>query len=118
MTNYKGYAFEYHYKFKKEFNKILIKHKCPTVKEDFKLLYDILIQHLQESDKFESHICMHISGLENYVNIPAFIIKKFRCEGINKGEKIPDKNRINELFKKEINIHEELYDNEEFYLNN
>ena len=146
MTNYKGYKFEYHYKFKKEFNKILIKHKCPTVKEDFKLLYDILIQHLQESNKFESHICMHISGLENYVNIPAFIIKKFRCEGINKGvnsgfritflfdkeegrfifvemfnknkKKIPDKNRINELFKKEINIHEELYDNEEFYLNN
>ena len=89
---------------------------------------------------------MHISGLDNYVNIPAFIIKKFRCEGINRGansgfritflfdkeegrfvfvemfnknkKKIPDKNRINELFKKEINIHEELYENEEFYLNN
>lgn len=28
---------------------------------------------------------MHISGLESYVNIPAFIIKKFRCEGINRG---------------------------------
>ena len=80
MTKYKGYTFEYHYKFKKEFHKIFTKHQCPTIKGDFKLLYDILIQHLQESNKFESHICMHISGLDNYVNIPAFIIKKFRCE--------------------------------------
>ena len=28
-------------------------------------------------------------------------------------KKIPDKNRINELFKKGVNIQEELYDNEE-----
>ena len=26
-----------------------------------------------------------MSGLDNYVTVPAFIIKKFRCEGINKG---------------------------------
>ena len=89
---------------------------------------------------------MHVSGLDNYVNIPAFIIKKFRCEGINKGansgfritflfdkdegrfvfvemfnknkKNIPDKNRINELFKKDIPIYDELYDDEEEYLNN
>lgn len=89
---------------------------------------------------------MHISVLDNYVNIPAFIIKKFRCEGINKGansgfritflfdkeegrfvfvemfnkskKKIPDNSRINELFKRDVKIHEELYENEEFYLNN
>ena len=146
MTNYKGYTFEYHYKFKKEFNKIFKTHQCPTVKNDFRLLYDILIQHLQESNKFESHVCMHVSGLDNYVNIPAVIIKKFRCEGINKGansgfritflcdkdegrfvfvamfnknkKNIPDKNRINELFKKDIPIYDELYDDEEEYLNN
>lgn len=75
---------------------------------------------------------MCISGLENYVTVPAFIIKKFRCEGINKGvksgfritflfdkeeskfifvelfhknkKKIPNKKRINELFVKEIEI--------------
>ena len=110
------------------------------------MLYDILIQHLHESDKFESHVCMHISGLDNYVNIPAFIIKKFRCEGINRGansgfritflfdkeesrfvfvemfnknkKNIPDKHRINGLFKKDVIIREELYDDEEVYLNN
>ena len=60
MTIYKGYTFEYHHKFKKEFNKILIKHQCPTLKSDFKLLYDILIQHLHESDRFSPHLCMHM----------------------------------------------------------
>lgn len=88
---------------------------------------------------------MHISGLDNYVTVPAFIIKRFRCEGINKGansgfritflfdkdegkfifvemfnknkKNIPDKNRINELFKREIQISKELYSNEEKYLN-
>ena len=37
-TEYKGYTFEYHHKFKKEFNKILTKHHCPTLKDDFKLI--------------------------------------------------------------------------------
>ena len=146
MTNYKGYTFEYHHKFKKEFTKIQSKHQCPTLKSDFKLLYDILIQHLHESDRFSPHVCMHISGLENYVTVPAFIIKRFRCEGINKGansgfritflfdaeesrfifvemfnknkKNIPDKKRINELFKKEISISNELYPDEENYLKN
>ena len=146
MTNYKGYNFLYHPKFKKEFNKILKQYKCPTLKEDFKLLYDILTQHLQENNKFEAHMCMHIAGLDNRVVLPAFIIKKFRCEGINKGsnsgfrltfifdkeedrfifvemyrkktKKIPNKNRINELFKKNIIISEELYKDEENFLNN
>lgn len=146
MTEYKGYAFEYHHKFKKEFQKTFARHQYPTIKSDFKLLYDILIQHLLESNKFESHVCMRIAGLEkNYVNVPAFFIKKFRCEGINKGvnsgfritflfdkeeskfifvelfhknkKKIPDKNRINELFVKEIEISDELYEQEESYLN-
>ena len=86
---------------------------------------------------------MHISGLENNVTVPAFIIK-FRCKGINKGSRsgfritflfdqeesrfifveifnknkkeIPDKNRVNELFVKKIDIEDELYDDEEEYL--
>ena len=85
MTNYNGYNFVYHPKFKKEFNKILKQYQCPTLKEDFKLLYNILTQHLQENNKFESHVCMHIAGLDSCVTLPAFIIKNFRCEGINKG---------------------------------
>lgn len=144
MTEYKGYTFEYHNKFKKEFNKILNKHHCPTLKNDFKLLYDILIQHLDESDQFSPYLCMHISGLDNQVSVPAFIIKKFRCKGINRGSRsgfritflfdydeskfifieifnknkkeIPDKNRINELFYKSINLQNELYDGEKLFL--
>ena len=42
---------------------------------------------------------MHISGLDNYVNIPAFIIKKFRCEGINRG--VNSGFRITFLFDKD-----------------
>ena len=89
---------------------------------------------------------MHILGLENSVTVPAFIIKKFLCKGINKGSRsgfritflfdqeesrfifveifnknkkeIPDKNRINELFVKKIPIDDELYGCEEEYLFN
>ena len=87
---------------------------------------------------------MHISGLENNVTVPDFIIKKFRCKGINKGSRsgfritflfdqeesrfifveifnknkkeIPYKNRVNELFVKKIAIEDELYADEEEYL--
>ena len=73
------------------------------------------------------------------------IIKNFRCKGINRGSRsgfritflfdkkegkftlveffqknkkeIPNKNRINDLFKKDIRIIDELYENEEKYLN-
>ena len=40
-----------------------------------------------------------------------------RCLKKNK-KKIPDKNRINELFKHDVTIYDELYNNEEAYLNN
>lgn len=146
MTTYKGYTFEYHYKFKREFNKIFRKRQCRTIKEDFKLVYDTLIQNLEEDSKFKEHVCMHMSGLAGYVTVPAFIIKKFRCGGIPQGndsgfritflfdqesEKFifveifmkskkenPDKGRINDLFKKSVRIEVELYDGEESYLNN
>lgn len=145
MTDYKGYTFEYHHKFKKEFNKIFTKKHCPTIKSDFQLLYDILIKHLEESDRFPAHICMQVSGLDHSVPLPAFIIKNFRCKGINRGSRsgfritflfdkekkkftfveffqknkkeIPNKNRINDLYKKKVKITDELYENEERYLN-
>lgn len=144
MTEYKGYTFEYHHKFKKEFDKILTKQHCPTIKSDFKLLYDVLIQHLMDSNQFSPNMCMHMAGLENR-DVPAFIIKKFHCKGINKGSRsgfritflfdidesrfifveifekknkeVPDKKRINELFRKKVEIISELYEGEEIYLN-
>lgn len=86
-----------------------------------------------------------MSGLESYVELPSFIIKKFRCEGIprgaNSGFRItflfdteeskfifmeifnknkkpkPDKKLINNLFKKEVVIHNKLYDGEDSFLN-
>lgn len=145
MTRYKGYTFEYHHKFKKEFNKIFTKKHCPTIKSDFQLLYDILIMHLEESERFPPHVCMQMSGLDNSVALPSFIIKNFRCKGINRGSRsgfritflfdknenkftfieffqknkkdIPNKDRINELFKKDVKIIDELYEDEEKYLN-
>lgn len=99
---------------------------------------------MEESDRFPAHICMRMAGLDHSVSIPAFIIKNFRCKGINRGIKsgfrisflfdqkekkfifveffkkskkeIPDKNRINVLFKKNVKLIDELYENEEEYL--
>ena len=85
MTYYEGYSFKYHPKFKKEFNKIIKRHKCPTLKEDFRLFIDTLIVNLAESNKFPEHVCMHIAGLDSSAKLPAFIVKKFRCQKINRG---------------------------------
>lgn len=145
MTEYKGYIFYYHPKFKKEFNKIFKKNKCPSIKKDFKLLYDVLIQELTEQNEFKANTCNRMAGLENIVTLPAFIIKKFRCKKIKKGansgfritflfdkeesrfifveifnknkKPTPNKDRINNLFKNEIHISNELYDKEEELLN-
>ncbi|WP_292600533.1 hypothetical protein [Methanobrevibacter sp. UBA212] len=145
MTEYEGYSFEYHPKFKKEFNKIINRNRCPTLKEDFKLLLDALILSLNEHQRFPRHVCMHIAGLDENVSCPAFIVKKFRCKNINRGvnsgfritflfdskekkfifveffnksaKKVEDKNRINRLFKKSIKIQNELFEGEEDFLN-
>ena len=50
-------------------------------------MYDILIKHLEESDRFPKHVCMQVSGLDNSVALPSFIIKNFRCQGINRGSR-------------------------------
>ena len=101
--------------------------------------------HLEESERFPPHVCMQMSGLDNSVALPSFIIKNFRCKGINRGSRsgfritflfdknenkftfieffqknkkdIPNKDRINELFKKDVKIIDELYEDEEKYLN-
>ena len=93
-------------------------------------MYDVLNQQLEDLGEFEANICNHMSGLANYVILPPFILKKFRCKGINEGansgfritflydedearficvemfnknkKSIPNKERINDLFKKEI----------------
>lgn len=85
MSEYEGYSFVYHHKFKKEFNKILKRHQCPSLKQDFKLLIQTLILNLTENQRFSEHICKHIVGLDDSVKFPAFIVKKFRCKRINQG---------------------------------
>lgn len=135
----------YHPKFKKEFNTIFKRHQCPTVKEDFKLLYDVLIEQLKTYNQFRDNLCNHIQGLDGEVMFSPYIIKKFRCKGIKKGSRsgfritflfdeeesrfifvemfmkskksIPDKKRINDLFKNEIIIDKELYEGEYDLLN-
>lgn len=145
MSEYEGYSFEYHHKFKKEFNKIFKRHKCPSLKSDFKLLIQTLVLNLEEHQMFPEHVCMHIAGLDDSVKFPAFVIKKFRCKDLNRGvnsgfritflfdseesrfifveiykkntQKVEDKNRINDLFTKPIKIYDELYDGENEFLN-
>lgn len=49
MTNYNGDIFVYTPKFKK-FNKVLKQSQMPSLRR-FKLLYDILTQHVQDHNK-------------------------------------------------------------------
>ena len=144
MSESEGYSFEYHPKFKKEFNNIIKRHKCPTLKDDFKLFLDTLIVNLKENQRFPEHICTYIAGLDSSVMLPAYVVKKFRCKKINRGvnsgfrfafvfnskrkrfifvefyiknsKKVEDKNRINNLFKKSIKVQSELYKGEQDFL--
>lgn len=124
---FKG-TFSFHPKFKKEYEKIIKKHKCPTLENDLELLKKVLYKTITNNKNhiFPNNICTRISGLNRNVPYPAFIIKNFRCKGINKGKKsgfritfifytdtnkfcfveifhknekdIEDKNRINKMF--------------------
>ncbi len=126
MIDLGDYTFDCHHLFDKEFRKIIQKHQCPTLKDDFNRLKIILVQDLLDNDNFSHHICTRIKGLNSNVPYPAFIIKNFRCKGINKGSRsgfrltfmyvkeenyfyffeiynknkkdVEDKSRINELF--------------------
>lgn len=126
MKNTENILFKYHPKFRKEFEKIINKRKCPSLKEDFELFKDVLIDDFSSYGKLPRRY-HKISGLASYVNEPAFIVKDFRCKGIGKGKRsgfrltfvfydykcilfteiyyknkkeVEDKERINKLFKK------------------
>ncbi|MCF0226261.1 MAG: hypothetical protein HUK28_02890 [Methanobrevibacter sp.] len=87
INELEGYKFDSLPIFDKEYDKILRKHKCPTLEEDFKRLQKTLVQNLKESEKFPKHICNRISGLDSNVCEPAFIVKNFRCKGIGGGSR-------------------------------
>ena len=125
MTN--SFIFKHHPKFPKEKRKMIA--KCPSLKEDFEtfknaLCTDIIYNNFDVPTNNNKYF--QISGLSKNVTLPVFIVKKFRCQDINKGsdsgfrltfvydkkerliyfvefyhknkKKIEDKNRINNLF--------------------
>lgn len=126
MIDFQNFTFDCHPKFQKEFNKIIRKHQCPSLNDDFERLKIILIQDIEENGNFSVNFCQRIAGLDKCVCLPAFIIKKFRCKKIKKGsnsgfrltflfdkeeqrfyfceifhknkKELPDKERINQLF--------------------
>jgi hypothetical protein len=78
--NHDKYQFNCHDLFIKEFNKIVNKHKCPSLTKDFERLKVVLIQELEDNNhNFPKHVCNRISGLDKKVYLPVFIIKNFRC---------------------------------------
>ena len=48
MSKLDNYQFDTHPLFDDEFNKIINRHKCPTLKEDFKRLKFTLVQYLED----------------------------------------------------------------------
>ena len=104
-------------KFIKEKNKF--KRICPSIESDFNRFLTSLKIQIQENDyrvPVDNENIYRISGLDRSVTLPAFIVKSFYCEKLNRGKKsgfritfiydfkkhkeIEDKNRINKLFKK------------------
>ena len=84
MSKLDDYTFDNHPLFESEFNKIIRKHQCPTLKEDFERLKLALVQNLEEFNQFPVSLCNRISGLNSNVKFPAFIVKNFRCKGIKR----------------------------------
>lgn len=58
MSKLDNYQFDTHPLFDDEFNKIINRHKCPTLKEDL--------------NRFPVNICNRIAGLDSKVKFPAF----------------------------------------------
>lgn len=102
MNKLDNYTFDEHPLFEKEFNKIIRKHKCPSLEEDFERLKKVLVQKLEESNQIPEPLCYRISGLNKNVSLPAFIVKNFRCEKINKGSRSGF--RITFIFSREHNL--------------
>lgn len=101
MTKLDNYLFDTHPRFDVEFNKIIRKHQCPTLKEDFERLKVTLVQKLEDLNEFPPTLCNRIAGLDNKVKFPAYIVKNFRCKGINRGSRSGF--RIIFLFSRENN---------------
>lgn len=106
------------------------KRKCPSIDKDFERFEIALKIKIEDNDyvvpEDKKHI-FQISGLDKEVYLPAFVVKSFYCEKMNKGSKsgfritfvwnpkkrliyftefyfkgnkdIEDKDRINRLFK-------------------
>ena len=104
--------------------------KCPSIENDFEIFKKALmidIEYNNYSVPTDNDKYYRISGLKEYVTLPAFVAKAFYCEKMNKGMKsgfritfiydpsetllyfvqfyfkskdeIEDKYRINKLFK-------------------
>lgn len=101
MNKLENYTFDKHPLFKKEFNKIIRKHQCPSLEKDFERLKIALVQNLEDYNQFPVSLCNRISGLNSNVKFPAFIVKNFRCKGIKKGSRSGF--RITFLFSREDN---------------
>ncbi len=102
MSKLDDYTFDTHPRFDEEFNKIIQKHQCPSLEKDFERLKITLVQKLEDINRFPVSLCNHISGLNSNVKLPAFIVKNFRCKGINKGSRSGF--RITFLFSREDNL--------------
>lgn len=118
----------YDKKFLKEKRKF--KNKCPSLDKDFKRFEIALKIKIQENDfmvPVDNKQIFQISGLNKSVYLPAFVVKSFYCEKMNKGSNsgfritfvwdpkekfiyfvefyfkqnkdVEDKTRINNLFK-------------------
>ena len=77
---------KYHKKFLKEKRKL--SKKCSTFDNDFKRFVKALITDIKYNDfKVPTNIKKYskISGLDKRVSLPAFVAKKFYCEGMNRG---------------------------------
>lgn len=89
ITEIDGYIFDSLPIFDKEYDKIIRKHQCNTLNEDFEVLQYTLVQNLKESNKLPVHICHRMSRLDSCVREPAFIVKNFRCKSGGGGSRSP-----------------------------
>lgn len=77
MIDLDDYTFNCHPLFKKEFDKIISKHQCPSLKEDFRRLKIALVQDLSDNNNFSQHVCTRIKGLNSKVSFSCFYSKEF-----------------------------------------
>ena len=77
---------EYDKKFLKEKRKF--QGKCPSINNDFKRFVKALKIRIQDNQYIvpvDNQQIFQISGLDKSVYLPAFVVKSFYCEKMNKG---------------------------------